>query len=108
MAVGKWETWFWFSTFPRPSRRSCGNVGISRSLRDFQGMVGRGEILPLDFHAFHRSAISTARFFIALSFFSAGFVDSLFARGGWPAAVSAAVVGAASAWLPSAPRPPDA
>ena len=28
-AVGKWETCFWFSTFPRRSRRSCGNVGIS-------------------------------------------------------------------------------
>ena len=63
VAVGKWETCFWFSTFPSACfRRSCGNVGISRSLRDFQGTVGRGEILPLDFHAFHRSAISTARF----------------------------------------------
>src|ERR1022692_2111662 len=60
MAVGKWETCFWFSTFPRPCRRSCGNVGISRPLRDFQGAVERGGILLLDFHAFHNSAISTA------------------------------------------------
>jgi hypothetical protein len=97
VAVGKWETCFWFSTFPSACfRRSCGNVGISRCLRDFQGTVGRGEILPLDFHSFHRSAISTARFFTVRSSFSAGFVDSLFARGGWPAAVSAAA-GAASA-----------
>src|SRR5260370_36458690 len=63
VAVGKWETCFWFSTFPCACfRRSCGNVGISRCWRDFQGTVGRGEILLLDFHAFHRSAISTARF----------------------------------------------
>jgi hypothetical protein len=30
--VGKWETCFWFSTFPPRSRRSCGNVGISPAL----------------------------------------------------------------------------
>jgi hypothetical protein len=43
------------------------------------------------FRHFHSS------FFTVLSSFSAGFVDSLFAMGGWPAAVSSAAVGAASA-----------
>src|ERR1700680_216671 len=41
------------------NRRSCGNVGISPPLRDFQGAVGRVENLILVFQAFHRSAIST-------------------------------------------------
>jgi hypothetical protein len=36
-------------------------VGISRRTRDFQGVVERGEILLLDFHAFHHSDISIAR-----------------------------------------------
>jgi len=58
--VGKWETCFWFSTFPRPPRRSCGNVGISRCLRDFQEAVGRVGNLGLVFHAFHGLVISTA------------------------------------------------
>jgi len=55
-----WETWFWFSTVPRASRASCGNVEISRRWRDFQGAVGKVENLLLVFHAFHRSVISTA------------------------------------------------
>src|SRR5882672_5314956 len=72
-AVEKWESWFWISTFPPPRflrlrsffsmgprRRSCGNVGISRSVRDFQGTVERVESLFLAFHAFHSSVISTA------------------------------------------------
>src|SRR5258708_3950032 len=36
----------------------CGNVGISRLLRDFQGAVERGEKLLLLFHAFHGPDIS--------------------------------------------------
>src|SRR5260370_6741105 len=59
--VGKWETWFWFSTFPLSLGPGCGNVGISRSVRDFQGAVGGVGSLPLAFHAFHSSGISTAR-----------------------------------------------
>ena len=27
--MGKWESWFCFSTFPSRRSRSCGNVGIS-------------------------------------------------------------------------------
>src|ERR1700747_3145180 len=60
--VGKWETWFWFSTFPSGAKPGCGNVGISRCWRDFQGTGGRGEKLLLLFHAFHRPVISTALF----------------------------------------------
>ena len=57
--VGKWETCFWFSTFPSAVCLSCGNVGISRLLRDFQGTVGRVQNLQLVLHAFHRPGIST-------------------------------------------------
>ncbi len=72
--MGKWETCFWFSTFPRRSRRSCGNACFRR---DFQGAVERGENLLLVFHAFHSPAISTALF--RLSFFSV-LAASLFAH----------------------------
>ena len=58
--VGKWETWFRFSTFPYAARLSCGNVEISRGWRDFQGAVGRVGNLVLVFHSFHRPGISTA------------------------------------------------
>jgi len=70
-------------------------VGISRLLRDFQGAVGRGEILLLDFHAFHHSAISTALFFMALSPFVPASVDNLFATDDWPAAALASVAAVA-------------
>lgn len=56
----KWETGFRFSTFPSAARPSCGNVGISRRGRDFQGAVGRVGNPPLVFHAFLRPGISTA------------------------------------------------
>ena len=97
--MGKWETCFWFSTVPPSRRRSCGNVGISLVLRDFQGVVGRGGILLLDFHAFHHSVISTALFFM-LSRLVPAFVDSASAMGGWPAGVAAS--GAAVAVWPAA------
>src|ERR1035438_9741086 len=58
--VGKWETWFRFSTFPSGAMPGCGNVGISRLWRDFQGAVERGEKLLLLFHAFHGPGISIA------------------------------------------------
>jgi hypothetical protein len=58
--VGKWETCFWFSTFPSGAKLGCGNVGISRCLRDFQGaVVSVGKLSSL-FHAFHGPVISTA------------------------------------------------
>ena len=62
--MGKWETRFWFSTFPSGAKLGCGNVGISRSLRDFQGAVGSVGKLPLLFHAFHGPVISTALFLL--------------------------------------------
>ena len=61
MAVGKWETCFWFSTFPSassPELWKCGN--LAWSWRDFQGPVETGESLLLAFHGFHRPVISTA------------------------------------------------
>ena len=58
--VGKWETCFWFSTFPSGAKPGCGNVEISRRGRDFQGAVGRVGNLLSAFHAFHGSGISTA------------------------------------------------
>src|SRR5258708_35913731 len=61
---GKGETWVWFSTFPGAGRASCGNVGISRGWRDFQGAVGRVGNLPLVFHSFHGPGISTALFLL--------------------------------------------
>ena len=60
LRVGKWETWFWFSTFPSGAMPGCGNVGISRLWRDFQGAVERGEKLLWLFHAFHGPGISIA------------------------------------------------
>jgi hypothetical protein len=41
------------------NRRVCGNVGISRRLRDSQGAVERVENLGLVFQAFHGTVIST-------------------------------------------------
>jgi len=58
--VEKWETWFWFSTFPGGARRGGGNVKIPLGLRDFQGAVGSVGNLVLVFHTFHRPGISTA------------------------------------------------
>ena len=57
---GEWKTSLWFSTLPRGATPGGGNVGISPSLRDFQGAVGRGGNLFVVFHAFHRPIISTA------------------------------------------------
>lgn len=45
---------------PRRAKRGCGNVGISRGWRDFQGAVERGGNRPPVFHAFHDPVISTA------------------------------------------------
>ena len=58
--VEKWETCFWFSTFPPGARPGGGNVEIPPFLRDFQGAVGSVENLPLVFHASHGPGISTA------------------------------------------------
>ena len=58
--MGKWETCFWFSTFPSGAKLGCGNVGISRRLRDSQGAVVSVGKLPLLCHAFHGPVISTA------------------------------------------------
>ena len=58
--MGKWETWFRFSTFPSGAMPGCGNVGISRLWRDSQGAVESGEKLLLLFHAFHGPGISIA------------------------------------------------
>lgn len=58
--VGKWETWFWFSTSPSGAKPGGGNVGISRCWRDFQGPVGSVGNLLLVFHSPHGPAISTA------------------------------------------------
>src|SRR5690348_18320205 len=41
--MGKWETVFWFSSFPCAGSLGGGNVEISRCMRDFQGTVGRVE-----------------------------------------------------------------
>jgi hypothetical protein len=46
--------------FPMAAKPGCGNVGISRFLRDFQGTVERVGKLLLLFHAFHRPGISIA------------------------------------------------
>jgi hypothetical protein len=58
--VEKWETWVWFSTFPSGARWGCGNVGISRGVRDFQGPVGSVGNRFLVFRTFHGPGISTA------------------------------------------------
>src|SRR6185369_14229820 len=58
IAVGKWETCFWFSTFPRRSRRSCGNVGISPAFGEIsKGLWKEGEA------CFWLSTLSTTRHF---------------------------------------------
>jgi hypothetical protein len=57
---GVWQTAVWFSTLPNGATPGGGNVGISPSLRDFQGAVERGGNLFVVFHAFHRPVISTA------------------------------------------------
>ena len=46
--------------FPMAVKPGCGNVGISRFLRDFQGTVERVGKLFLLFHSFHGPGISTA------------------------------------------------
>lgn len=56
----EWETWVWFSTLPRGAKPGCGNVEISRFLRDFQGTVERVQKLLLLLHSFHGTVISTA------------------------------------------------
>ena len=61
-AVGKWKPGFGFPLFHPPRRQSCGNVGISPFLRDFQGGVETVGSLGLAFHGFHAAAISTALF----------------------------------------------
>ena len=63
MAVGKWETCFWFSTFPSACFRwSCGNVGISPVLGEIpKGLWKEGEA------CFWLSTLSTAPAFPRLS-----------------------------------------
>ena len=50
--MGKWETCFWFSTFPSAS--SSGLCGMWESRSDFQGLWEAG-------FAFHQSVISTGQ-----------------------------------------------
>ena len=57
---GKVGNLFLVFHFPMAAKPGCGNVGISRSLRDFQGAVERVGKLLLLFHAFHGPGISTA------------------------------------------------
>src|SRR5579862_9035322 len=66
-AVGKWETCFWFSTFPSAVVvGAAGNVGISPPFGEIsKGLVERVGSRFLAFHAFHRPRISTALFFAA-------------------------------------------
>ncbi len=59
-ALKRWKPAFGFPLFPSAVRLSCGDVEISRGVRDFQGAVGTVESPPLAFHGFHRSVISTA------------------------------------------------
>jgi hypothetical protein len=63
--VGKWETCFWFSTFPSAVVvGAAGNVGISPPFGEIsKGLVERVGSRFLAFHAFHRPGISTALFF---------------------------------------------
>jgi len=62
VAVGKWKTCFWFSTFP--SALVVGAVGMWESrlplARLPKGLVERVGSLPLAFHAFHSPGIPTA------------------------------------------------
>jgi hypothetical protein len=53
--VGKWETCFWFSTFPR----RAGAVGMWESRSDFQGLWETKGNLGLVFLFFHAPVIST-------------------------------------------------
>jgi hypothetical protein len=57
--------------------RTCGNVGISPPLRDFQGALGRVENLLLVFQAFQRSVISTVPFRSSLHLNRGGIGDSI-------------------------------
>ena len=75
-AVAKWESRFWISTFPRPTRsevlpglklvrgrrnrRSGGNVEISRRLRDSKGSWETRPSLPLAWPRLPQPIISTA------------------------------------------------
>src|SRR5215217_848606 len=59
-AMGKWETCFWFSTFPWPRSWAVGMWESRALLRDSQGAVGRVGKLVLLFHSFHGPGISTA------------------------------------------------
>ena len=59
-AVGKWETCFLVFHFSMAAKPGCGNVEISRCLRDFQGAVERVGKPLLLFYAFHGPGISTA------------------------------------------------
>ena len=93
----KWETWFWFSTFPSHLCGSGGNVEISRRWRDFQGAVERVEILLLDFRAFHRSGISTARLMLPLCAV-VSFDGNRPATGDRPWAARASAAAVSSAW----------
>ncbi len=54
--VGKWETCFWFSTFPR----RAGAVGMWESRSDFQGLWETKGNLGSVFLVFHASVISAA------------------------------------------------
>ena len=57
---GKVENLLLVFHFSMAAKPGCGNVGISRFLRDFQGTVeGVGKLLLL-FHSFHGPGISTA------------------------------------------------
>jgi hypothetical protein len=53
--VGKWETCFWFSTFPR----RAGAVGMWESRSDFQGLWETQGNLGSVFLVFHAPVIST-------------------------------------------------
>ena len=53
--VGKWETCFWFSTFPR----RAGAVEMWESRSDFQGLWETKGNLGLVFLVFHAPVIST-------------------------------------------------
>lgn len=57
---GKVENLVLVFHFSRAAKPDCGNVGISRYLRDSQGAVERVGKLLLLFHSFHGPGISTA------------------------------------------------
>ena len=57
-------------------RRRSGKVGISRLLRDFQGVVGTGGNLFLVFAGFHGSAFSTAHLFVCFGEWLAVAIES--------------------------------